>query len=909
LSDIHTEVGVAYEKAGLASEWPRESAGVLRLLEELQGHLKGAFTFVGALGVGGTGIALKLADERLTTFAHDPVHSVVKIPRPFFEPIIAQESERLVGLRYENLIRVQMTGITPDTSTPFFVMEAVENADDADRWLIAHPSMTELVRILQGTLSGVLNLHNKGIAHLDIKPSNIFVSPEAVLVADLGFAKRAGISGMTARVGFTAGYSHPEYEELLAEGQQKGLKEYPRRDLKTSWDLYSIGVSLLVLLKILENAGEGVSEFAFRYLKLMAFRMLGDRAPDAVPRSRNVPVLVGSDKPSGRLAVETRYLGLNQAAFAALGYKTIEEAIDDLDKLTGRRDLLRSVPELQEFPRDVIQASSLGNTPFSPRIAKLIELPQVHRLSKVDQLGLVRLVYPTATHSRLEHSLGTLAMAARFTRALYNDPVSPLFRQFMNDSDIEVLLAVCLLHDIGHYPLAHDLEEVHDLFSHEARTLQLIESKDVVAALSSDLWSPGIAKRVSSVLRETDAPTRSIQDMLIRAVIDGPVDADKVDYLIRDSENLRLPYGRGVDVSKLLQSLTVIVKSGVGKDSEKVFARIGINDKGKVAAESVAFARYSMYGAVYWHRTHRTLKAMLNRLGFEALSTYEASLPPESQPRMSAALQKDLFKYISVDESTGRQLAIPDRLESVDGGQFFDARTEQVVLWLSRQVRKKSWAANPSERKTRPSTPAFERLAADILGRQLFDRVCVVTRSRGDWSKATWRKVDRIYGRTGAGWRRRLELTTNLEASLASAVREQLHPGASFGPLSEPETEFASDLLAAIDRGDPVLLVDFPPHKTGSKNGLEYRREDISRLGERDPFDVANVEPSTVWTQVSSAYRESLGKLRVFCHPSFSPFVARHFSSDRLQELMFQTLERTIQSMDPNGDFDDGDDD
>jgi HD superfamily phosphohydrolase len=708
------EASVAYKLAGFEEDWQREEGGIRTTLAELVEQLDGVFTLESAIGVGGTGVALLVRDERLGKFGEDPVYSVVKIPRPYFEAVIAQESERLIGLRHENLVRIQMSGTTLERGTPFFVMEAVEGATDADQWLLTHPHLSELLRILECALRGVDNLHSKNIAHLDLKPSNIFVNPESVIVADLGFAKRVGVEGVTSRVGRTPGYYHPDYDTVIREIQQAGGSQYPREDLRTAWDIYSLGITLLVLLRVIESQGVDSTDYSFRYLKLMAYRMLGAQARDAVSLTRGVKV-AGVD---GRLVpplVEDRYLGLNQTAFGILAYQTVSEILDDVDKLTGRLDLLRNVPELQEFPRDVIQAASHGSAPFSDRIAHLVSLPQVHRLAKVDQLGLVRLVYPTATHSRLEHSLGTLAMAARFTRALYNDPVSPLFRQFMNETDIEVLLAVCLLHDIGHYPLAHDLEEVDGAFKHETRTIALISGPEVVEAFSSGYWSLGVHERVLSVLTDGDGSTRPVQDMLIRAVIDGPVDADKVDYLLRDSENLRLPYGQGVDVPKLLQSLTVIVKSGTtAKDKDKVFARIGISDKGRIAAESVAFARYSLYGSVYWHRTHRTLKAMLNRLGFEALRCYAASLAPASRAKSVANFERDLATFLDDGAGTTPPLTPAESLSQIETGRYFDARTEQVVAWLVQQVRRPMWKPSTTNRGVSEAADSFEKLASDL---------------------------------------------------------------------------------------------------------------------------------------------------------------------------------------------------
>ena len=475
-------------------------------------------------------------------------------------------------------------------------MEALDGPQDADAWLFDHPTINELIRILEGATKGLAYLHDRddGIAHLDIKPSNIFVNDSSVVVADLG--SRNASDPRAKRLGWVAreGYIHPDFDLLThvpgtsgmdLDDPNRQLQERPieREELKLEWDLYSLGVTLLVLLRVLGIPGTDVSQYQFRYLKLMGYRLLGNQAAHAAATTGNLRY-VGRQSGQPPL-IGVKYLGLKASAFSELAYESIHHVIEDLNKLTGVVDLLSSVPELQElYPREVIHAASHGSAPHSSRIAKLLVTPEVRRLARVDQLGLVRLVYPAATHSRLEHSLGTLAMASRFTRALYSDPVSPLFRQLMSSEDLELLLAVCLLHDIGHFPLAHDLEEVSKtVFGHEERTTHLLAREDSALAqsLSGPEWSPSVLPRVRRVLGGVAESQLDVKEMLVKSIIDGPVDADKIDYLIRDSENLRLPYGNGVDVKELLQSLTVIVKSEEADEVETIRARIGITDKRK----------------------------------------------------------------------------------------------------------------------------------------------------------------------------------------------------------------------------------------------------------------------------------------------------------------------------------------
>jgi HD superfamily phosphohydrolase len=270
-------------------------------------------------------------------------------------------------------------------------------------------------------------------------------------------------------------------------------------------------------------------------------------------------------------------------------YDNMESVWYDLRKLTGEKDLIRDVPELNYQQTDVIQASSHGGVPFTPRISAVFDTTVVRTLGTVTQLGLVSLVYPTATHSRLEHTVGTFAMSCEYVRALCSDPVNPIFRQIMGAEDIEALLLAALLHDIGHYPLAHDLEEVHPTtFGHSDRTTRLLRGDAKLRKLidEGNQWLTDL-QRINRVLRASDDPRNAtFRDCILSAIIDGPIDADKLDYLIRDSENLRVPYGRGIDAHRLISSITVVVVPD-HTDPRNPITRpmIGVHERGKMAAE------------------------------------------------------------------------------------------------------------------------------------------------------------------------------------------------------------------------------------------------------------------------------------------------------------------------------------
>lgn len=891
------EAAALYASNNLAGEWAAEADAVGRMLKEVTEALRGQYTVKKVIGLGGAGLIALVQDDRLSAALETDVLAVLKMPRPVvnqidrLNKILFGETKKLIPLKHPHLIRI-LTADETDGGTRFFIMERLADPKDADEYLAANASMATALKIIRGAISGLRHLHERGIAHLDVKPPNIFVSSdETVVLADLGFAKSVIDSGMTTEVGGTAGYQHPAYVRLIldvARDSEVDASDTNRvlrtsavmnTDLQLSWDLYSLGITVLVLLKTVELAApRETATYLFRYLKLMAYRMLGGEHHHAEIGSVELDRRLFGGK--GKPLVAQSYLGLGAAAYAKLAYESIEQVDHDLDKLDGTADLLQIVPELAEYQESVIQASSLGFVPFTPRIQRLIATRTLSRLRSVDQLGLVRLIYPTASHSRLEHSLGVLGTSLRFARSLYSDPLSPLFRQIMSSQDIELIMLSAILHDVGHYPLAHDLEEVDStVFSHERRTLAILDTpagnkdtNEVLRLLQSEEWKVDV-ESLKRVLGRDNARDLSLQEQIARSIISGPIDADKLDYLIRDSENLRLPYGQGIDVPKLLHSLTIAVTSSTNTP----IARLGIHDKGRIPAESVLFARYSMFGSVYWHRAHRTIKAMLGRLALEVLS----SLPKSSGADSLTRFRTELYAFLDAQAQKASVLPLEEWLSSgsVDAAPLLDWPTQELVWWLARRLEGKK---------------EYLDLAEMIVTRRLYARALVVTRARqgsgGESGTAgDWDNVDAVFGKTGRNWGRRYKLTVDLQQRINDLI--QSWDGQSVVPL----TRFTpGDLVQRFDMmttvGAPLVLVDFPPTKMGSDETLSYLREGEWSAEAPGELSVDNIEHSSVWRTLQNAYPTSLGKLRVYVHPDYATLVQAAVPRDTLEGLLWDVL-------------------
>ena len=229
----------------------------------------------------------------------------------------------------------------------------------------------------------------------------------------------------------------------------------------------------------------------------------------------------------------------------------------------------------------------------------LVDTPVFQRLRYVRQLGLAYLVYPGATHTRFEHALGAYHLA-RTSLAMLGEQ-GALARVAADEP--AVVRAAALLHDVGHYPFSHALEEM-GLEPHE-RVARPLLTEGPVADLLRTRVAPDAPERVwDLVCGQGESP--------LRGLISGSLDLDKLEYLRRDARMCGVPYGE-IDVDRLLHALVLVDDPATGRPV------VGVREKGLSALESLLFARYQMYRNVYWHHAVRAATAMYKRLVGDAL--------------------------------------------------------------------------------------------------------------------------------------------------------------------------------------------------------------------------------------------------------------------------------------------------
>ena len=287
----------------------------------------------------------------------------------------------------------------------------------------------------------------------------------------------------------------------------------------------------------------------------------------------------------------------------------------------------------------------------------LLDSPFLQRLRGIRQLGMVHAVYPGAVHDRFTHSIGVVEIADRMVEALtrnanhrrtYGDKDSNL--PVPDAQDRFIIRLAALLHDIGHGPFSHASEDLvserheeefiklNSLFREKfegATGVKPSEAFAILLVISEPLKKVFEHPRfVIPVANKSQLPTSivalilgsrggSLKAPYLYELISGPIDADKLDYMARDSYFTGLPVG--IDVTRLIKKLEIVritpenaindeLRRRAESASEKAVYELGVSLSGLTAYEQMIVGRALLYDRVYYHHKVRCGEAMLRKL-------------------------------------------------------------------------------------------------------------------------------------------------------------------------------------------------------------------------------------------------------------------------------------------------------
>lgn len=246
---------------------------------------------------------------------------------------------------------------------------------------------------------------------------------------------------------------------------------------------------------------------------------------------------------------------------------------------------------------------------------EIINNPVYQRLRRIKQLSLTDMAYPGATHTRLEHSIGVMQMATDIYNSITNkDRARALLadQYHLTDGGIDryrkIIRLAALLHDIGHAPFSHTGENLMPIkvpgtnkrYDHEEYSIAIIKKyfRDIIEEHPINANYQIKAEEVTALLGDSTKCAFQGILLLFKGIISGQLDADRADYLLRDSIHTGVNYGL-YDKNRLINCIDI----GQMQDTDALV--LAVQDGGWHIAESLVLARYQMFSQVYFHKTRR----------------------------------------------------------------------------------------------------------------------------------------------------------------------------------------------------------------------------------------------------------------------------------------------------------------
>lgn len=263
----------------------------------------------------------------------------------------------------------------------------------------------------------------------------------------------------------------------------------------------------------------------------------------------------------------------------------------------------------------IINDSVWGTHKFSPLELTIISLPIVQRLRQVRQMGFVNYVYPSAIHTRFEHSLGTAILSKKLFDAAKKEG-----ERYLNENDLEKIRVAALLHDIGHCLYSHTSEEI---YGHLMKDLIEDEGLDAdpkpheffaYCLLKTDAFR--VFFRFISNKYKTNINPEEISNYIIGAAlsesdrykvsfINGSFDADKLDYIYRDSRFSGLPLL--LDLDRLMHEIAI---SGFKFEQSPDVKDLTIGISGVSCLEQIIFNKMLLFSTIYHHQKVKACDCM-----------------------------------------------------------------------------------------------------------------------------------------------------------------------------------------------------------------------------------------------------------------------------------------------------------
>jgi len=279
----------------------------------------------------------------------------------------------------------------------------------------------------------------------------------------------------------------------------------------------------------------------------------------------------------------------------------------------------------------------------------VISEPAFQRLRRIRQLAWTDYVYPGAMHTRFEHSLGVMHVASLLYDAICEKSAEILksdlsYNQDGLGRDRQLVRFAALLHDVGHAPFSHASEELFPKrpegkrYKHEDYSVSIIKS-ELKSAIEDHPLNANYGFHAEDVSALIEGSAKAKQPIFWRDLIDGQMDADRMDYLLRDGHHAGVEYGR-FDLKRIVTTVRAISS----RDGHS--PQLGVSEGGWHAAEGLVIARYFMFTQVYFHKTRVAYDVHLREALREMLPGNQFPVPTGQE--LSSYLEWDDWKVLGL---------------------------------------------------------------------------------------------------------------------------------------------------------------------------------------------------------------------------------------------------------------------